>query len=186
MRLTTFSDYALRLLMFAASNDGRLITIEETARRFAVSRGHLMKVANELTRAGFLKAVRGRSGGLMLGKPPETMKLSEVLAAVEPDFTLAECFGAGNQCILTPHCRLRRALDEALGAFIGALEQYTIADLVLDSDMFGLPLMERIGDEARSAETGQPESDQADHIKRFGPFSGGHDHKPERGSCQER
>jgi Rrf2 family nitric oxide-sensitive transcriptional repressor len=143
MRLTNFSDYALRMLMFAASNDARLITIEETARLFAISRGHLMKVANELTRAGFLKAVRGRSGGLMLARPPEEIRLSDVLAVVEPDFTLAECFGAGNQCLLTPHCRLRRALDEALAAFRGALGRYTVADLVLDSAAFGIAPVEQ-------------------------------------------
>lgn len=143
MRLTNFSDYALRMLMFAASNGERLITIEETSRRFAISRGHLMKVANELTRAGFLKAVRGRSGGLMLARPPEDIKLSDVLAVVEPDFTLAECFGAGNQCLITPHCRLRRALDEALAAFMGALERYTVADLILNSEAFGLPPVEQ-------------------------------------------
>jgi Rrf2 family nitric oxide-sensitive transcriptional repressor len=137
MRLTSFSDYALRLLMFAASNGDRRITIEETARRFAISRAHLMKVANELTRAGFLRAVRGRSGGLILGKPANEIRLSDVLGAVEPDFALAECFGVGNRCLITPHCRLRRALDEALAAFIGVLDRYTVADLVLDPEAFG-------------------------------------------------
>lgn len=153
MRLTSFSDYAFRLLIFAASHEGRLITIEETARTFAISRGHLMKVANELTRAGFLKAVRGRSGGLMLGKPPQEIRLSEVLAAVEPDFTLAECFGAGSLCRITPHCRLRKALDEALAAFIGALDRYTVADLVLDADAFSLPFPFESADAERTSES---------------------------------
>jgi len=140
MRLTSFSDYAFRLLMFAASNADRLITIEETARTFSISRGHLMKVANELTRAGFLKAVRGRSGGLALGKPPEDIRLSQVLLAVEPDFALAECFGGGNLCLITPQCRLRKALGEALAAFIDTLDGYTLADLVLDPAAFSIPL----------------------------------------------
>lgn len=140
MRLTRFSDYAFRLLIFAASHEGRLITIEEAARKFSISRGHVMKVANELTRAGFLKAVRGRSGGLLLGKPPEEIKLSEVLIAVEPDFALAECFGAGSLCVITPHCRLRRALGEALAAFLDTLDRCTVADLVLDAGAFDLPL----------------------------------------------
>lgn len=138
MRLTSFSDYAFRLLIFAASHEGRLVTIEEAARKFAVSRAHLMKVANQLTRAGFLRAVRGRSGGLTLGKPPEQIRLSEVLAAVEPDFTLAECFGEGNLCLITPHCRLRRALGEALAAFTDTLDRYTVADLALDATAFGI------------------------------------------------
>ncbi len=139
MRLTSFSDYAFRLLMFAASNADRLVTIEETARRYSISKGHLMKVANELTRAGFLKAVRGRSGGLILGMPAQDIRLSQVLAAVEPDFALAECFGGGNLCLITPHCQLRKALGEALAAFIGTLDRYTLADLVLDPAVFTLP-----------------------------------------------
>ena len=151
MRLTSFSDYAFRLLIYAASHPDRLVRIEEAARKFAISRTHLMKVANELTRAGFLKAVRGRSGGLMLGKPAEQIRLSEVLEVVEPDFSLAECFGAGSLCLITPHCRLRKALDEALAAFIGELDRYTVADLVLDPGDFTLlssPLPRRAGEEA--------------------------------------
>jgi Rrf2 family nitric oxide-sensitive transcriptional repressor len=142
MRLTSFSDYAFRLLIFAASHGDRLITIEEAARTFAISRGHLMKVANQLTRAGFLKAVRGRTGGLTLGKPADEISLSEVLSAVEPDFALAECFGAGSLCLITPHCRLRKALDEALAAFIAALDRYTVADLVLEPNVFGMALLQ--------------------------------------------
>jgi Rrf2 family nitric oxide-sensitive transcriptional repressor len=142
MRLTRFSDYAFRLLIFAASHQDRLVTIEESARKFAISRAHLMKVANELTRAGFLKAVRGRSGGLTLGKPPAAIRLSEVLATVEPDFALTECFGAGSLCLITPHCRLRKALDEALAAFTDSLDRYTLADLVLDPGAFAFtPLL---------------------------------------------
>lgn len=151
MRLTSFSDYAFRLLIYAASHPDRLVTIQEAAGIFAISRAHLMKVANELTRAGFLKAVRGRSGGLMLGKPAEQIRLSEVLEVVEPDFSLAECFGAGSLCLITPHCRLRKALDEALAAFIGALDRYTVADLVLDPGDFTLLsslLPHRAGEEA--------------------------------------
>lgn len=138
MRLTSFSDYAFRLLIFAASHQDRRITIEETAHRFSISRAHLMKVANQLTRAGFLTAVRGRSGGLTLGKPAEEIRLSEVLSAVEPDFALAECFGGGTLCMITPHCRLRGALGEALDAFLGTLDRYTLADLVLTPEMFPL------------------------------------------------
>jgi Rrf2 family nitric oxide-sensitive transcriptional repressor len=140
MRLTSFSDYAFRLLIYAASHPERLVTIEEAAGKFAISRAHLMKVANQLTRAGFLKSVRGRSGGLTLARAPEEIRLSEVLKAVEPDFSLAECFGTGSLCLITPHCRLRKALDEALVAFIGALDRYTVADLVLDAAAFFPPL----------------------------------------------
>jgi Rrf2 family nitric oxide-sensitive transcriptional repressor len=138
MRLTNFSDYALRVLMYAATQGDRLITIEETAAVYGISRTHLMKVANQLTRAGYLKAVRGRSGGLTLAKRPNRIKLGEVLRATEPDFALVECFTADNQCIITPRCRLRGALKEALAAFTGTLDRYTLADLVLTPEAFGV------------------------------------------------
>ncbi|HEX2891608.1 Rrf2 family transcriptional regulator [Vineibacter terrae] len=138
MRLTNFSDYALRVLMYAAAQSDRLITIEETADVYGISRAHLMKVANQLTRGGFLKAVRGRSGGLALAKRPERIKLGDVLRMTEPDFALVECFTEGNRCILSPRCRLRGALREALAAFTATLDRYTLADLLLNPDDFGL------------------------------------------------
>ena len=81
MRLTNFSDYALRVLLYAAAREGALITIEETARVYGISRAHLMKVVNQLTRAGYLTAVRGRSGGLELAKRPERIGLGDVVRA---------------------------------------------------------------------------------------------------------
>jgi Rrf2 family nitric oxide-sensitive transcriptional repressor len=132
MRLTNFSDYALRILMYAAVvPDGRLITIEETAEAYGISRAHLMKVANQLTRAGYLKAIRGRSGGLTLAKRPDRIRLSDVLRATEPDFALVECMTSDNRCVISPRCRLRGVLNEALTAFLDTLGGYTLADLIL-------------------------------------------------------
>ncbi|MGN6145959.1 MAG: RrF2 family transcriptional regulator, partial [Mesorhizobium sp.] len=111
MRLTDFSDYSLRLLMYAAARADQLITIEETAQVYGISRAHLMKVANQLTRAGFLKAVRGRSGGLALAMRPERIGLGDVLRATEPDFALVECFRSDNHCLITPRWRLRGRFD---------------------------------------------------------------------------
>jgi Rrf2 family nitric oxide-sensitive transcriptional repressor len=138
VRLTNFSDYALRVLMYAAVQNDRLITIEETAGIYGISRAHLMKVANQLTRAGYLKAVRGRSGGLALAKRPNRIKLGEVLRATEPDFNLVECFGPDGKCLITPRCRLRGALKEALAAFTGTLDRYTLEDLLLSPADFGI------------------------------------------------
>jgi Rrf2 family nitric oxide-sensitive transcriptional repressor len=138
MRLTNFSDYALRILMYAATKGDRLITIEETAQVYGISRAHLMKVANQLTRAGYMKAVRGRAGGLALAKRPEKIRLGGVLRATEPDFALVECFTIDNQCVITPRCRLRRALTEALAAFLATLDGYTLADLILRPEDFGI------------------------------------------------
>ena len=138
MRLTNFSDYALRVLMYAALREDRLITIEETAQVYGVSRAHLMKVANQLARAGFLKAVRGRSGGLTLAKPAKSIRLGDVLRATEPDFALVECFTEDNRCVITRRCRLRGVLHEALSAFTGTLDKYTLADLILRPKDFGV------------------------------------------------
>jgi len=138
MRLTNFSDYALRVLLYAAARRDELITIEETAKVYGISKAHLMKVANQLTRAGYLKAVRGRSGGLSLAMRPNKIRLGDVVRATEPDFALVECFGADNQCRITPRCRLRGVLKEALGAFISTLDRYTLADLVLRPEDFGI------------------------------------------------
>ncbi len=131
MRLTTFSDYALRLLMYAAASSDRLITIEQACQTYNISRGHLMKVANLLTREGYLKAVRGRSGGLALAKRPKDIRLGDVVRATEPDFALVECFATGNECIITKCCALPHVLNEALNAFVRTLDRYTLEDLML-------------------------------------------------------
>jgi Rrf2 family nitric oxide-sensitive transcriptional repressor len=131
MRLTNFSDYALRLLMYAATASGRLITVEEAARTFGVSKAHLNKVANTLTRSGFMKAVRGRSGGLTLGRRPEAIRIGDVVRLTEPDFALVECFATGNQCVLTRCCKLSGMLGEAMASFQRTLDQYTLADIAL-------------------------------------------------------
>jgi Rrf2 family transcriptional regulator, nitric oxide-sensitive transcriptional repressor len=138
MRLTTFSDYALRVLMYAASQNDRLITIEETAAVYGISRAHLMKVVNQLTRAGFLKATRGRTGGLALGKSPKKIRLGDVVRVTEPDFGLVECFMPGGNCLISPRCRLRGVLKEALAAFLATLDRYTLADLMINPSNFGI------------------------------------------------
>jgi Rrf2 family transcriptional regulator, nitric oxide-sensitive transcriptional repressor len=137
MRLTNFSDYALRLLMFAAAQD-RQITIEEAALVFDISRNHLMKIATVLTRSGYLKAIRGRSGGLILGKRPDKIRLGDVVRATEPDFALVECFSSSDQCVITRRCGLKGVIHEALDAFTATLDRYTLADVMLRPKDFGV------------------------------------------------
>jgi Rrf2 family nitric oxide-sensitive transcriptional repressor len=139
MRLTAFSDYALRVLLYAANAGPRLVTIEETALLYRVSRTHLMKVVNVLAKAGYLKAVRGRSGGFTLARPPAEINLGAVVRATEPDFVLAECFASGNRCIITNSCRLPQILNEALESFVATLERYTLADIMLTEIDFLTP-----------------------------------------------
>jgi len=90
-----------------------------------------MKVVNSLTRAGYLTAIRGRSGGLVLALPAEDICLGEVVRATEPDFAIVECFSTGNQCVITGCCRLARLLDQAVTAFLAVLDQHTLASVAL-------------------------------------------------------
>ena len=131
MRLTLFSDYSLRMLMYTHAAGDRLVTIEEMADAYGISRAHLMKVATTLTRAGYLDAVRGRSGGLRLAKPAEEIVLGDVVRATEPDFALVECFVTGNRCVITKCCRLQGVLREALEQFINVLDRHTLASIAL-------------------------------------------------------
>ena len=143
MRLTLHSDYALRTLMYAALSPDRLVTIPEIADRYAISRNHLMRVVQGLAARGFLETVRGKGGGLRLMRPAGAIRIGEVVREMEPDLAVAECFGSGNACRLTPDCVLRGALSEALAAFIATLDRYTLADLVAPADRLrgalGLP-----------------------------------------------
>ncbi len=136
MRLTNFSDYAFRVLIYAASHSDRLITIEEVAETYRISRAHLMKVVNQLTRAGYLEAVRGRSGGLRLALRPNKINLGDVIRATEPDFALVECFQTENHCLITPRCHLKRVFNEALSAFLHVLDKQTLADIAVSPDGF--------------------------------------------------
>jgi len=139
MQLTKFSDFALRVLMYTHAAGDRLVTIEEMARSYRVSRAHLMKVVNALTRAGYLKAVRGRSGGLRLAKPAEEIRLGDVVTTTEPDFALVECFATGNQRVISGRCRLPAVMKEALDDFIAALNRYTLASIALRPEDFRKP-----------------------------------------------
>jgi Rrf2 family nitric oxide-sensitive transcriptional repressor len=130
MKLTFYSDYSLRLLMYVSVKRDGLVTIQEVADAYGISKNHLMKVAFELGRKGFLETVRGRGGGLRLARPPERIGVGEVVRAMEEDFTMVECFDPRtNQCVITGPCRLRGALSRALKAYFAVLDEYTLADL---------------------------------------------------------
>lgn len=132
MRLTSFSDYALRLLIHAARHPDRLITIEEAAAAYGISRGHLTKVANVLTRAGFLRAVRGRAGGLEMGCRPEALMLGRVLRVTEPDVASIECFGPDEIRDPGRPEALDVAITAAMAAFMAEMDRRTLASLLDD------------------------------------------------------
>ena len=131
MRMAQHSDYALRMLIHAALRDPVLTTVREVAEDFGLSVTHLQKVAQTLAAHGFLETVRGRSGGLRLARHPEDIRIGRVVAITEPDFQLAPCMdeSQGNCPIYEP-CVLRNALTRAMNAFLGELDQWTLADLI--------------------------------------------------------
>jgi len=144
MRLTCFSDYSLRVLIYLGLRGDDLSTIRDIAAAYDISRNHLMKVVNFLTRAGYVQAVRGQGGGIRLALAPSEIVLGKVVRETEEGISLAECFGSGNQCVITPECQLRRVFGEALHAFFAVLDGYTLEDLIRDGArtavLLGLPV----------------------------------------------
>lgn len=130
MRLTSMTDYALRLLMYLAQQPDRLCTIAEIATVHNISEAHLMKITHQLALAGWIETVRGKGGGMHLAAPPETINLGEVVRSIESDFKLVECFGPDNQCNITRGCRLTSVLQGALDSFMEHLDGHTLADLL--------------------------------------------------------
>ena len=131
MRLTTFTDYNLRVLIYLAIQPDKRATIAEIAKAFGISESHLMKVVHFLGKHGFLANVRGKGGGLTLAKAPEEINVGAIVQLTEADALLAECFNEDhNACVITRVCQLRRVLGEAARAFNDVLNQYTVADLI--------------------------------------------------------
>lgn len=131
MRLTRYSDYSLRVLMYLAVRPQNLATIDEISQAYGISRGHLMKVVHQLGRGGFVETVRGRGGGLRLARALEEIRVGDIVRDTEGRLDLVECFDPEtNQCRIEPACALRGVLDEALDAFLSTLDAYTLADLV--------------------------------------------------------
>lgn len=126
MRLTLFTDYALRVLMHLAADPDRQSSVGEIARDFAISRNHLTKVVNGLARAGYVASARGRGGGIRLARPAEQVVVGEVIRLTEDGFELFDC-GA---CVIAPACGLTPVVNEALAAFLAVLDRYTLADLI--------------------------------------------------------
>ena len=131
MRLSEYTDYTLRVLMYCAAHRERRITIAELAEQHGLSKNHLMKVVNDLARQGLIETTRGRGGGLRLLREPGAIGIGDVVRASETDFRLVECFDAGtNLCSLTPNCRLKHLFQAALSAYFKALDGATLADMV--------------------------------------------------------
>ena len=129
MKITGFTDYALRTLLMLVERQGSLLTIAEVADYFSISEAHLMKVTHLLGRSGWVETVRGRNGGMRLIVNPDDLTLDRVVAFLEGEFALAECFTPANTCRLAGACGLELALQQAGSAFNAALKNHTLASI---------------------------------------------------------
>ena len=130
MKLTRFTDYSLRVLIYLGLKDDGRVTIREISEAYGISRNHLMKVVSLLTRMGYLDARRGPGGGIALAKPADEIIIANVVRDMEDDLTLVECFCKGGTCIIKPVCELKSVLCKALAAYLDTLEHYTLSDLL--------------------------------------------------------
>jgi Rrf2 family transcriptional regulator, nitric oxide-sensitive transcriptional repressor len=129
MRLTVFSDYTLRTLIYLALRPDTWCTIDEIAGAYGISVNHLTKVVHQAAQAGEVQTLRGQRGGLRLARRPEAINIGAVLRRTEPGWDIAPCFGSGTTCAIQPTCVLQGALGDALAAFLSVLDQKTLADL---------------------------------------------------------
>ena len=133
MRLTQFSNYAVRTLIYAGLNGHHPSGVPEISRAYGISQNHLNKVASELCHLGYLEMTRGRTGGVSLGMAPEMINIGEVIRQTESTVSFVECFDeATNTCPLLPHCKFRIALKEAVEAFFAELDRHTLAEFIED------------------------------------------------------
>ena len=146
MKLKSYTDYALRVLMHLAAQPDRLASISEIARTYRISQNHLMKVVHDLRKEGYLDAVRGRTGGIRLARPAAEIGLGEVVRHTEGGFDLVDC----GSCVIAPACGLTGALREALKAFMAVLDRYSLEDLVANRQAGLRELLDSI-DAARAA-----------------------------------
>ena len=130
MKLTQHTDYALRVLMYLATDDS-CPTIGTVAEFFGISKNHLVKVTHRLTKLGYIESLRGRSGGLRLRMQPEKIAIGAVVKDMEANFHVVECFDEErNSCHITDNCKLKLVLSDAMKAFTTHLDSYTLADFV--------------------------------------------------------
>lgn len=142
MRFTRYTDYSLRVLVYLGVHRDGLSSIAEIAGAYGISHNHLMKVVQDLAAAGFVEAVRGRNGGLRLGRPPEEINLGALVRHTECGFELVDC----SDCAIRPACGLPAIFREATKAFVAVLDQYTIADLLTrGNQLYALLLPETTG-----------------------------------------
>lgn len=136
MQLKKYTDYALRVLIYAGTkSDQELVSIKEISEVYSISQHHLGKIVFELNKKGIIETFRGRNGGIKLAQTPKDINIGTIVRDLEQDSYLLECFDRErNQCILSPACKLKHALHEALEAFYSVLDKYTLKDLIVNEE----------------------------------------------------
>jgi len=135
MRLTNYTDYSLRVLIFLAlKKEEELSTIKEISEAYNISKNHLMKIIHQLGQLGYVETIRGRNGGIKLAKKPKEINIGEVVSKTEEDFHIVDCFQEGGYCAISPACKLKHALYEAFLAFLNVLNGYTLEDMISNKD----------------------------------------------------
>jgi Rrf2 family transcriptional regulator, nitric oxide-sensitive transcriptional repressor len=138
MRLTQYTDYSLRVLMYLGLKQDELSTIKEISEKYKISQNHLMKVVHQLGRHGFIHTTRGRNGGIRLAAAPKEINVGDVVRKCEDDMRLVECFDAKtNTCPISNVCGLAGMVDEALSAMLAVLDKKTLADVLKKSPGVG-------------------------------------------------
>ncbi len=138
MRLTAYTDYTLRTLIFLALNREKLVTIQDIADAHSISKNHLMKVVHHLGLSGMVETVRGRSGGLRLNQEPAEINVGQVVRNTETDFNMAECFDPANtKCSYSANCALKGVLNTATEAYLDVLDRVTLENLVTKEKKLG-------------------------------------------------
>jgi Rrf2 family nitric oxide-sensitive transcriptional repressor len=141
LRLTAYTNYALRTLMYCALHPNQLVRIQDVAEAHGISKAHLLKAARQLGQLGYLENVRGRAGGVRLGRPPEKIIIGEVVRHTEGDLEVVECFNAAtNTCPLIGVCKLSTLFRAGLRGFFSELDKVTLADIISN----GPVLLERL------------------------------------------
>ena len=136
MKLTLHTDYALRMLIFLAVHDEKSVTVAHVAATYGLSRNHLLKVAHNLGRLGYVKTTRGRAGGIALTRAPRDINIGAVVRAAEDNLALVECLSEeGGACVITPACRLKGVVRKGVEAFLAVFDEYTLADLAGNRSM---------------------------------------------------
>lgn len=133
MRLTTFTDYTIRVLIFMGMHPEQLTTVGELAQRYDISRNHLTKVIHYLGQQGYIETLRGKGGGIRLAIEPQDINIGTLVRDTEKNSALAECFSKQTcHCKILPACRLTGILKEAQESFYQVLDKYSVADLIVN------------------------------------------------------